>query len=141
MIARILLGLIFFVFGLNGFLQFIQPPGEPPEALKAFMTGMMATGYFIPFLKGTETLMGALLLANRFVPLALTVLAPIIVNIFLIHAILEPSGLVMAAVIVLLEIFLAWSYRGHFAGVLVAKAKVTSAEVLGDGVARPVPES
>ena len=107
MIARVLLGLIFFVFGLNGFLNFI-PPQPMPDGAMAFVTGLMGAKYFFPFLKATETICGALLLANAMVPLALVVLAPIIINIFLFHAFLAPSGLPLPLVIGVLEIYLAF---------------------------------
>jgi putative oxidoreductase len=107
-ITRVLLGLIFFVFGLNGFLNFIPVPPDLPEGLKAFTGGLMASRYFFPFLKGTEVICGLLLLSGAFVPLALVVLAPIIINIFLTHAFLAPSGLPMAVVIGALEIYLAF---------------------------------
>jgi hypothetical protein len=81
---------------------------------------MMATGYFLNLVKGTEVLVGALLLLNRFVPLALTILAPVIVNIVAIHAFLAPSGLGMAVVILGLELYLAWSYRSAFRAMLGA---------------------
>jgi putative oxidoreductase len=108
LIARILLGLLFFVFGLNGFFNFIPTPTDMPEKVKTFMAGLMATGYFFPVLKGTETICGALLLSGAFVPLALVVLAPIIIQISLFHAFLEPSGLPMVAFIVILEVYLAF---------------------------------
>lgn len=109
MIARILLGLLFFVFGLNGFFNFIPTPTEGiPEKLMTFTNGLMATGYFFPLLKGTEVICGALLLIGAFVPLALVVLAPIILNIFLVHAFLEPKGLPIALVMGALEIYLAF---------------------------------
>lgn len=108
MITRIILGLIFFVFGLNGFLNFIPTPTEMPEAQMKFMTGLMATKYFFPFLKGTETLTGLMLLSGVFVPLALVVLAPIIINIFLLHIFMSPEGLPMALFIGALEIYLAF---------------------------------
>jgi hypothetical protein len=120
--ARLLLGLTFFVFGLNGFLNFIPPPsGHVPEGAMAFGGAIFQTGYLWQLLKGTEVLVGALLLANRFVPLALVIIAPVVVNIFAFHLFLEPSGLALAAAIVALELFLAWSYRAAFRGVLVAK--------------------
>jgi len=117
--ARSLLGLTFVVFGLNGFLHFLpQPP--LPEAALPFIGGLAKAGYFFPLLKGTEVLAGALLLSNRFVPLALTVLAPIIVNIAAFHLLLAPSfGLV--AFLLALEVYLAWSYRGAFAPMLRAR--------------------
>lgn len=108
LIARILLGLIFFVFGLNGFFNFIPTPPDMPERMMTFFNGMMATGYFFPFLKGTEVVCGLLLLSGAFVPLALVVLAPIIINIFLVHAFMAPSGLPVAIVIGVFEIYLAF---------------------------------
>ena len=119
-VARLLLGLVFFVFGLNGFLGFLpQPPLEGSAA--AFMGGLGAAGYLFPLLKGTEVLAGALLLGNRFVPLALTLLAPIIVNIALFHLLLAP-GIGMVLFLVGTELYLAWSYRSAFRGVLSARA-------------------
>ena len=108
MIARVLLGLIFFVFGLMGLLNLVPPPPNMPEKLQTFMAGMMATGYFMTLLKGTEVVCGLLLLLGAYVPLALVVLAPIVLNIFLVHAFMEPSGLPIAIVIVVLETYLAF---------------------------------
>src|SRR5689334_20804863 len=101
--AGVVLGLVFLVFGLNGFLHFIPQPPPPPGALP-FIGGLASAGYFFPLLKGTEVIAGLALLSNRFVPLALTVLAPIIVNIVLVHVALLPGGLPLAIVILLLEI-------------------------------------
>lgn len=90
--ARLLLGLIYLVFGLNGFLNFLPMKIPPmPEAATAFMTGMMKAGYFFPLLKGTEVVGGALLLSGFAAPLALVVLAPITLHIFLFHACLTPG--------------------------------------------------
>lgn len=108
LIARILLGLMFFVFGLNGFLHFIPMPATMPEKVTAFMNGLMASGYFFPLLKGTEVVCGLLLLVGAFVPLALIILAPIVLNIFLVHLLLDTSGLPVAIVIGLLEVYLAF---------------------------------
>jgi hypothetical protein len=114
---EILLGVIFFVFGLNGFLQFIpQPP--PPEKVGAFMGALAATGYMFPLIKGVEVIAGALLLTNRFVPLALALLAPNIVNIVLLHSVLAPAGLPIALFVLALELFAAWSYRDAYAPML-----------------------
>ncbi len=122
-IARMLLGLMFFVFGLNGFLNFIPPPPKEslPAGLVDFSAAMMKTGYLFQLVKGTEVLMGLLLLVNRFVPLALTILAPVIVNIVAAHAFLAPSGVAMAVVILGLELYLAWSYRSAFRPMLAAR--------------------
>jgi hypothetical protein len=117
--SRILLGLIFFVFGLNGFLQFIpQPP--MPERVGAFFGALAATGYMFPLIKGVEVIAGALLLSNRFVPLALAILAPNVVNIVLFHAVLAPGGLLIALFVLALELFTAWSYRDAYASMLRA---------------------
>jgi uncharacterized membrane protein YphA (DoxX/SURF4 family) len=124
--ARLLLGLVFTVFGLNGFLHFIPQPPLPPGPTLDFIMGLLGTGYFFPFLKGTEVIMGLLLLADRFVPLALTILAPIVLNIVAFHVFMAPSGLPVAAVILALEAYLAWSYRGVFASVLHARNDVTA---------------
>jgi len=113
LIARILLGLIFFVFGLNGFLNFIPQPPDLPERMMTFMNGMLATGYMFPLIKGTEVVCGALLLMGAFVPLALVVLAPIVLNIFLVHAFMAPDGLVIALVIGLLEVYLAFFVKPY----------------------------
>ena len=107
LIARLLLGLMFFVFGLNGFLNFLPAPPMPDKA-GAFIGGLLASGYFFPFLKGTEVLCGLLLLVGAFVPLALIVLAPIVINIFLFHAFLAPSGLPVPIVIGVLLSYLAF---------------------------------
>lgn len=124
--ARILLGLMFFVFGLNGFLFFIPPPKNPlPEGAMAFAGALMKTGYLFQLLKGTEVLVGALLLVNRFVPLALALIAPVIVNIFAYHAFLAPSGVGMAGVIMALEIYLAWAYRAAFRPMLAMRVSPT----------------
>ena len=108
LIARVLLGLIFFVFGIAGLFNLIPPPEHLPENMEVYMKGMMATGYFFQLVKGTEIVCGALLLLGVFVPLALVVLAPIVLNIFLVHAFMAPEGLAMAVVIGALEVYLAF---------------------------------
>ena len=119
--ARLLLGAIFTVFGLNGFLHFLPMPA-PTGLAAVFMGGMGATGYFFPLLKGTEVVVGLLLLSNRYVPLALTVLAPIVVNIVAFHAFLAPAGIVLPLVIVALGVYLAYTERAVFAPVLRARS-------------------
>jgi uncharacterized membrane protein YphA (DoxX/SURF4 family) len=119
--ARILLGLIFFVFGLNFFLHFIpQPPPSGPAG--AFAGAMFATGYLFVLLKVAEVVSGALLLAGRFVPLALAVLAPIVINILFFHAFLAPAGIALPIVVLALELFLAWSYRSAYRPMLATRA-------------------
>lgn len=125
LVARLLLGLIFTVFGLNGFLQFLPMP-PPPPAAGALFGAFMATGYMMPMIKGFEVVAGLMLLSNRFVPLALLFLAPIVVNIFMFHAMLEPaSTLPMPIIIVVMMAYLGWSYRGVFGPVVAAKVDPT----------------
>lgn len=118
--ARILLGLVFLVFGLNGFLQFIPQPPMTGAAAQ-FMGGLAASGYFFPFMMAIQTLAGVALLAGRFVPLTLTVLAPIVVNIVLFHIFLAPMGLPLALLVLGLEVFLAWSHGGALRSVLLPR--------------------
>jgi uncharacterized membrane protein YphA (DoxX/SURF4 family) len=126
--SRILLGLIFFVFGLNGFLQFMPQPPMPEKAM-AFMGGLAASGYMFPLIKGVEVIGGAMLLSNRFVPLALALIAPNVVNIVLFHAALAPAGLPVALFVLGLELFAAWSYRGAYASMLHARTAPNVSEV------------
>ncbi|MEK2643969.1 DoxX family protein [Bdellovibrio sp. BCCA] len=117
LIARILLGLIFFVFGLAGLFNLIPPPPDLPERLMTFNTGLAASGYFFVLLKLTESICGLLLLIGWFVPLALVVLAPIVLNIFLVHSFMAPSGVPLALVIGLLLIYLAFFAQPYSATV------------------------
>lgn len=107
-IARILLGFIFFAGGLAGLLNLAPAPPDLPERLQTFNNGLMASGYFMTLLKLTEMVGGAMLLSGFFVPLALVVLAPIVLNIFLVHLFLEPSGLPVAIVMGVLLSYLSF---------------------------------
>ncbi len=112
-IARVLLGLVFAVFGSNAFLHFI-PMKEMSPAAMAFMTPLITSGYIYP-IAVLEVLGGlCLLLGARFVPLGLTLLGPIIVNIVFFHIFIEREGLEIAAVISALALFLLWIYRFKF---------------------------
>ena len=124
--ARLLLGLVFFVFGLNGFLNFLPRPAPPPEAAMAFAGALMKTGYMFPLLKATEVVSGTLLLSNRFVPLALAFLAPIVINIAAFHFMLAPEGAALAIIVLGLEIYLAWVYRDAFRPMLASKVAPTA---------------
>src|SRR5271166_4498641 len=108
-IARILLGLVFFVFGLNGFLHFMPNP-PPTPAAGAFFGALIQTGYMFFLIFGTQVLGGALLLLGVAVPFALLILAPVVVNIVFFHIFLSPALLPMALVVAALEAFLAWHY-------------------------------
>jgi hypothetical protein len=121
-IARILMGLMFFIFGLNGFFHFIpQPKDALPDGAAALMGGYMKSGYMMPLIFGTQALVGGLLLINRFVPLALALIAPVIVNIIAFHIFLMPSTIAPGLVVLVLEIYLAWCYRKIFAPMLASR--------------------
>ena len=122
-IARILMGIMFLVFGLNGFLNFIPQPKAPmPEVAVTFMGALKKTGYMLPLIFGTQVIVGVLLLSNRFVPLALALIAPVIVNIAAFHAFVVPSGVMMAGVVLVLELYLAWVYRKAYLPMLAMRA-------------------
>ncbi len=112
MISRYILGLIFFAFGAAGLFNLIPPPPDMPEKLKTFMAGMMATGYFFPLLKGTETICGLLLLLGIAPALILVILAPISLNIFLTHLFMTPGiqNLMMPLLILVCHILAATAY-------------------------------
>ena len=119
--ARILLGLIFAIFGLNGFLHFIPMP--PPQGTAAeFLGGLAAAGYFFPMMAATQILVGAALVANRFTALALIVLAPITINIVAFHGI-APEGMPLALLVAVLHVGLAWHQRAIFSPLLAAKVQ------------------
>jgi putative oxidoreductase len=119
LVARILLGLIFVVFGLNGFLLFITPPEHTPVG-HAFINLLVTTG-FMYVEKSFEIIAGALLLLDLFVPLGLALLAPIVVSILLFHLLMERNTLVIGVVLFLLWGFLTWTYRRQFAPLLVRR--------------------
>ncbi|GAA3666046.1 hypothetical protein C8D88_107303 [Lentzea atacamensis] len=115
-VTRVLTGLLFATTGLNGFLMFMPAPDPStlaPEGV-AFSGALYATGYMLQLASGVQLVSGVLLLVGRFVPLALAMLAPMVVNIVLFHVFLEPSGTVMAVLVAAAEIGLAWAYRDKF---------------------------
>lgn len=115
-IARVLLGLIFLVFGSNAFLHFIPMPPMSGHA-KDFIGAMHATGY-LQVIAALQVIGGALILLGRYVPLGLTLLGPIIVNIDLYHIFMDRSGLPMAFLVSALSLFLLWRYRDAFAALV-----------------------
>src|SRR4030081_3359711 len=115
-IARFLLGLIFLVFGLNGFLHFIHS-ALPSGTAGQFVGALLASNYLVDVFL-LQLLSAILLLINRYVPLALTLLAPIIVNILMFHILMSPSGLALAIVVTVLWIIVFLSIRSAFGGLL-----------------------
>lgn len=119
-IARILLGLVFLVFASNYFVPFLPSPPPPPAGAGAFAGALFVSG-LMTLIKAIELAAAVALLTNRFVPLALAVLAPIIVGIVFFHAVLAPAGMAIAAGVLALELVLAWRYRSAFAPMLHAR--------------------
>jgi uncharacterized membrane protein YphA (DoxX/SURF4 family) len=119
-IVRILLGLMFLVFGLNGFLNFMPQPKDIPPEIMDVMGGLMKAGY-MTVVSGAEVLIAVLLLTNRFVPLALALLAPIIVGIITFHIAMALATIGPGIVVLVMELYLAWVYRGAFRPMLRAK--------------------
>jgi putative oxidoreductase len=120
LISRLLLGLIFVVFGLNGFLQFIHMP--PPTGVAGQFFGAIFASHYYVVIFGVQIIGGLLLLLNRLVPLALVILAPVIVNIFFFHALMAPAGLPLAIVVVILWTILALRNKQHLSGIFVQQA-------------------
>ena len=120
LIARILLGLMFVFGGVTGLFELAEP--EMGEEATAFMGAIMDTGYLWPAIKVTEIVCGVLLILGAFVPLALVVLAPVVLNILLFHVFLEPSGIPIALFLVVLGLYLAHQQRESFSAVLQRKA-------------------
>ncbi len=122
-IARMLLGLPLLVFGLNAFFNFIpQPDMVMPEKALRFATALAESGYMMPLIGITMLVSGALLILNRFVPLALLFLAPFFVNSLCFHVFLEHSGLPPALVFSALVAYLAWVYRAAYRPLFQARA-------------------
>jgi len=115
LIARYLLGLIFLVFGLNGFFHFLHMPG--PTGVAAQFFGAIFASHFYVVLFLLQIVPALLLLANRYVPLALTILAPTIFNIVCIHVFMAPAGLPLAIVVTALWFLVAHSVRSAFSGI------------------------
>ena len=126
-LARFLLGFMFLVFGLNGFLHFIPQPPPPAGLATQYLTVLSASHYLVPVF-ALQFIAGALLLANRFVPFALVLLGPVIVNILLYHALMAPAGAPPAVIALVLWLVVFWSVRSAFAGVFAAKVSAPQQE-------------
>jgi len=121
LIARLLLGLIAVVFGLNGFLNFLNM-GPMPSGLAGQFIVALAVSHYFWVVAALQVVGGALLLVNRFVPLALVLLGPVIVNIILYHVFLNPTGIALAIIVVILWLIVFYSYRQYFSGIFVQRA-------------------
>jgi putative oxidoreductase len=121
LVARILLGLIFVVLGLNGFLNFLNM-GPMPTGLAGQFLGALAQSHYLYVVAGLQVAGGALLLVGRYVPLALVLLGPVIVNILLYHFLMNPSGMLLAIVVTILWAIVFLSHRQYFSGIFVQRA-------------------
>ena len=120
-VSRFLLGFIFLVFGLNGFLHFIPMP--PPSGVAGQFLGAMFVTKYLLVVSGLQVISGALLLINRYVPLALTILGPIIVNILLFHGLMNPVGIGLAVFVTIFWGVVFVSVRSAFAGIFEARVE------------------
>ncbi len=123
LVVRILLGLIFLVFGANGLHPFLPIPPMPPSLAKDYITALFLSHYAV-VLFGVQFIGGILLLVNRYVPLALTILGPVIVNILCFHAFMDPAGLPRAFVVTILWFILFYYHRRSFTGIFEQKPAV-----------------
>ena len=121
LIARILLGLLFFAFGLIGFLPFVPKAPMPTGLAGQFVTALVQSHYGL-VVDALQIAGGALLLVNRYVPLGLTILGPIIVNILLYHLLLYHMGVGIAMIVAILWGIVTFYHRRSFAGLFVQKS-------------------
>jgi putative oxidoreductase len=121
LIARLLLGLVFVVFGLNGFLNFLSM-GPMPTGLAGQFIGALVLSHYFWVVAGLQLVGGLLLLVNRFVPLALVLLGPVIVNILLYHLFLNPTGFAPAIVVTILWFVVFYGQRQYFSGIFVQRS-------------------
>ena len=121
LIARLLLGLTFVVFGLNGFLNFLSM-GPMPTGLAGQFIGALFQSHYYFVVAALQVVGGLLLLVNRFVPLALVLLGPVIVNIILYHLFLNPAGIALAILVTILWLIVFYGHRQYFSGIFVPRA-------------------
>lgn len=120
-ISRVLLGLIYLVFGLDYFLHFIPYQPNHTGRVAAFKAGLMGIGYFYPMLKSIQVVAGLSLLLNRYAAFAAVVVFPISLNVFLYHTILVPSGWLMGVLLLVPNIFLGYAWWHYYKSMFVPK--------------------
>jgi uncharacterized membrane protein YphA (DoxX/SURF4 family) len=121
LVARIMLGVLFVVLGLNGFLNFLNM-GPMPTGLAGQFIGALVASHYIWVVAALQVAGGALLLVGRFVPLGLVLLGPVIVNIILYHLFMNPSGIVLPIVVVILWLIVFYAHRQYFSGIFAQRA-------------------
>jgi len=120
LIARLLLGLTFVVLGLNGFLNFLSM-GPMPSGLAGQFIGALVLSHYFWVVAALQIAGGVLLLVNRFVPLGLVLLGPVIVNILLYHVLMNPAGIALALVVTILWLIVFYAHRQYFSGIFVQR--------------------
>ena len=118
--ARLILGLVFVIFGLNGFLHFMPNPTPTAEA-GALFVAFGKTGYFFPMIKSIEVLVGGMFLTNLFAPLAAVIITPVLVGITTIHLFLNPSSIPLMIILHVLHGIIVFGYKKNYQGLLVKK--------------------
>ena len=121
LIARLLIGLVFVVFGLNGFLNFLSM-GPMPTGLAGQFIGALFLSHYFWVVAALQIVGGVLLLVNRFVPLALVLLGPVIVNILLYHLFLNLTGIALAIIVTILWFIVFYGHRQYFSGIFAQRA-------------------
>lgn len=121
-IARYLLASVFTIFGLNGFLHFIPLPAPPGQLAGQYIQFLEVSHYMVPVF-ALQVICGVLFFLNRFVPLALTLIAPVIVNMLLFHALMAPRGIVPAALTAVFWFFAFYNARSAFVGIFKAQVQ------------------
>ena len=121
-IARVLLGALYLIFGLDYFFRFIPYQPAHTGAAEALKTGLIGTGYIYPMMKSMQVLGGLSLLINRYAPFSAVILFPNSLNVFLLHTILVPSGWLMGVLLLVPNLYLGYAYRKYYAGLFVQKA-------------------
>lgn len=123
-VCRVLLGLLYLIFGLDYFLHFIPYQPQHTGTAAALKEGLMGTGYIYPMMKTIQVIGGLSLIINRYAPFSAVMLFPISLNVLLFHTLLVPSGWLMGVFLIVPNIFLGWAYRKYYKGMLVRKAEV-----------------
>jgi putative oxidoreductase len=120
--VRVLLGLVFVFFDSNAFFNFVRMPPLPPSSGGQFLTALTASHYLM-LVGGAQALGGLLLLINRFVPLGLAILGPVIVNILAFYLLMSREGISIASLVAILWLFRFYAYREYFATLFVQRAQ------------------
>ena len=124
LISRVLLGVIYLIFGLDYFFKFIPYQPLHPGVTGAFVAGLKGVGYFYPMIKSIQIICGLSLMFNRYAPFSAVVLFPISLNVLLFHTILVPSGWLMGVTLMVPNVLLGFGYWKYYKAMFTMKAEV-----------------